>query len=83
MSGVKLRCEYTEKKDLNERGFAMTKAIFQDTETTSTAIRKRFLEGGLHFLIENKFYRKWKEVKVQKQKSKVQIQRRTEFLSLN
>lgn len=29
MSGVKLRCEHTEKKDLNERGFAMTKAIFQ------------------------------------------------------
>lgn len=36
----------------------MTKAIFQDTETTNTAIRKRFLEGGLHFLIENKFYQK-------------------------
>lgn len=44
MSGVKLRCEHTEKEDLNERGFAMTKAIFQDTETTSTAIRKRILE---------------------------------------
>lgn len=36
----------------------MTKAIFQDTETTNTAICKRFLEGGLHFLIENKFYQK-------------------------
>lgn len=55
MSGVKLRCEDTEKKDLNERGFAMTEAIFQDTETTSTTIRKRFLQAGLHFLIENKF----------------------------
>lgn len=55
MSGVKLRCEDTEKKDLNERGFAMAEAIFQDTETTSTTIRKRFLQAGLHFLIENKF----------------------------